>query len=138
MNWINISPNKIDKWPISIWSCLTLLVIREIQIKPKKTWRCGMWIIYLSWVKFTQSCPTLCDPMDCSASGSSVHGILQAKILEWFAILFSRGSSWPKDRTFQVSCIAGRFFTIWATRESYLSGKLLISLKGSLKGRGTK
>ena len=60
---------------------------------------------------------TLCDPMDCSPPGSSVHGILQARILEWVAISFSRGSSQPRDRT-QVSCIAGRFFTIWATREA--------------------
>ena len=48
---------------------------------------------------------------------SSIHGILQAKILEWFAISFSRGSSWPRDWT-QVSCTAGRLFTIWATREA--------------------
>ena len=54
--------------------------------------------------------------MDCSPPGSSVYGILQARILEWVAIPFSRGSYWPRDRT-QVSCIAGRFFTVWATRE---------------------
>ena len=64
------------------------------------------------------SCPTLCDPMDCNLSGYSDHGIFQAKILEWFAISFSRGSSWPRDQT-QVSCIAGRHFTIWATREAH-------------------
>ena len=64
-----------------------------------------------------QSCPTLCDPMDCSPPGSSVHGVLQARILKWVAIPSSRGSSQPKDWT-QVSCIKGRFFTIWATRES--------------------
>ena len=52
-----------------------------------------------------QSCPTLCDPMDCSPPGSSVHGILQARILEWVAISFSRGSSWPRDQT-RVSYIA--------------------------------
>ena len=57
-----------------------------------------------------QSCPTLCDPGDCSPPGSSVHGILQARILEWVAISFSRGSSGPRDRT-PVSHIAGRFFT---------------------------
>ena len=56
-------------------------------------------------VKVTQSCPTLCDPMD-----HTVHGILQVRILEWVAFPFSRGSSQPRDRT-QVSCIAGRFFT---------------------------
>ena len=62
-----------------------------------------------------QLCLTLCDPMDCSLPGSSVHGIFQARILEWVAISFSRGSSQPSDRT-QVSHIVGRCFTIWATR----------------------
>ena len=64
-----------------------------------------------------QSCPTLCDPMDCSLSGSSVHGIFQARVLEWIAISFSRGSSRPRNRTW-VSRIAGRRFTVWATREA--------------------
>ena len=64
-----------------------------------------------------QSCPTLCDPMDCSPPGSLVHGIFQAWILEWVAISFSRGSSLPRDRT-QVSRVVGRRFTIWATREA--------------------
>ena len=59
----------------------------------------------------TQFCPTVCDPMDCSLPGSSVHVIFQARKLQWVAIPFSRISSQPKDRT-QVSCIAGRFFTI--------------------------
>ena len=57
------------------------------------------------------------DPTDCSPPGSSVHGIFQARILEWIAISFSRGSSWPRNWT-QVSCIAGRFFTDWAMREA--------------------
>ena len=60
---------------------------------------------------------TLCDPVDCSSPGSSVHGSLQARILEWVAIFFSRGSSWPWDWTW-VSCTAGRLFTDWATREA--------------------
>ena len=64
------------------------------------------------------SYPTLCHPMDSSPPGSSVHRILQARILEWIAIPFSRGPSWPRDGT-QVSCIAGGFFTGWATREAY-------------------
>ena len=63
-------------------------------------------------VKVAQSCPTLCNPMD-----YTVHGILQARILEWVAILFSRGSSQPKDWT-QVSHTAGGFLTSWATREA--------------------
>ena len=61
----------------------------------------------------TQSCPTLCDPMECSPPGSSVHGIHQTRILEWVAISFSRGSSQPRDGT-QVSYIAGRCFNLWA------------------------
>ena len=55
--------------------------------------------------------------MDCSSSGSSVHGILQARILEWVAIPFSRGSSWPRGQT-QVFCTVGRFFAIWAIEEA--------------------
>ena len=62
-----------------------------------------------SEVLVTPSCPVLCNLMDWSPPGSSVHGILQARILEWVAILFSRWSSWPRDPTW-VSCIAGRFF----------------------------
>ena len=61
--------------------------------------------LYIVFVKVTQSCPTLCNPMEYRA-----HGILQARILEWVAIPFSRGSSQPRDQT-QVSHIAGRFFT---------------------------
>ena len=69
--------------------------------------------------EITQSCLTLCDPMDCSLPGSSVRGILQARILQWVAISFSRRSSQPRDRSW-VSRIAGRCFTIWATREAQL------------------
>ena len=59
----------------------------------------------------TQSCPTLCDLMDYSLPGFSVHEISQVRILKWVAISFSRGSSWPRDPT-GVSCITGRFFTV--------------------------
>ena len=69
--------------------------------------------IEVKWSEVTQSCPTLCNPMDCSLPGSSV----QARVLERFAISFSRGSSRSRDQT-QVSCIVGRCFTIWATREA--------------------
>jgi len=58
----------------------------------------------------TQSSPTLCDPIDYSPPGFSIYGILQARILEWVVISFSRKSSLPRDRTF-VSCVAGGFFT---------------------------
>ena len=81
-------------------------------------------VVWDNWLKVycaalclvAQLCLTLCDPMDCSLPGSSIHGILQAKILEWVAIPFSRESSQPADQT-QVFCIAGRFFTIWTTWE---------------------
>ena len=69
-----------------------------------------------------QSCTTLFDPMDGSLPRSSIHGIFQAKVLEWVAISFSRGSSQPRDQTW-VSHIVGRHFTIWATREVMLIGK---------------
>ena len=61
--------------------------------------------------------PTLCNPMDCSLPGSSVCGILQARILEWVAVFFSKESSQPIDWTW-ISCIVGGFFTIWPTREA--------------------
>ena len=60
---------------------------------------------------------TLRDPMDCSPPGSSVHGILQGRVLEWVSMPSSSGSSWPRDRT-QISHITGGFFTVWATREA--------------------
>ena len=63
-----------------------------------------------------QLCPTLCDPLHSSLSGSSIHGIFQARVLEWIAISFSRGSSQPRDWT-QISRITGWCFTVWATRE---------------------
>ena len=78
------------------------------------------------WVsEVAQSCPTLCDPMDCSLPGFSVHGILQARILEWVTISFSRGSSRPRDRT-RISHIGGRCFNLWATRKTHMA-KLLQS-----------
>ena len=73
----------------------------------------------VKWSEVTQSCPTLCNPVDCSPPGSTVHGILQARILEWVTISFSRGSSWPRDRT-QVPHIGGRHFYLWATIMIYM------------------
>ena len=65
----------------------------------------------------TQSCPTLSDPMDCSLPGSSFHGIFQARVLEWVATAFSRGSSRPRDWT-HISCIGRWVLYHWATREA--------------------
>ena len=78
-----------------------------------------------------QSCQTLCNPMNCSLPTSSVPGVSQARILEWVAMPSSRGSFAPRDQT-QVSCIAGRFFTVWATR------KAPIPLHTPLQTRGWK
>ena len=87
---------------------------------------CRWYVWFYKWYKWihlisvcvcvlvAQSCLTLCDPMDCSPPGFSVRGILHERILEWIAIPFARESSQPRDQT-PASCIAGRFFTIWAT-----------------------
>ena len=94
-----------------MWLCSALLILKicpsqfNIPFLPTPSNR-------LSGV--TQSCPSLCNSMNCSLPGSSAHGIFQERLLEWAAISFSRGSSQPRDRT-QVFSIADRHFTIWAT-----------------------
>ena len=80
----------------------------------------GSWLCLMSKVKMlvSPSCLILCDTKDYNPPGSSVHGISQARILDWVAIPFYRGSSRPRDWTW-VSCLAGGFFTIWAaTRQA--------------------
>ena len=97
------------------WQVNSLLLV-----PPGKPWFCFMARLLLFCVLFclvTKLCLILCDSMDSNLPGSYAHGISQAKILEWVAIFFSRGFSWPRDPTC-VSGIAGRFFTIWATREA--------------------
>ena len=85
--------------------------------KPQHLILKGDFHMCLQLSEVAQSCPTLCNPMDCSLPGFSVHGLFQARILEWVAISFSRGSSWPRNRT-RVSRIAGRRFILWTTREA--------------------
>ena len=97
---------RIEDVPVHGILCQSIYLIIIISV-----------IITMNWSEVTQSCPTLCDPMDCSPPGSSVHGILHARILEWVAISFSKGSSRPRDQT-QVSHIAGRRFNLWATRDA--------------------
>ena len=92
-----------------------------IAVRFFTNWATGkvLWCIIKYVSKVAQSCLTLCDPMDFSVPGSSVHGILQTRILEWVAISFSRGSSWPRD-WIRVSSIADRRSTIWATSIYYI------------------
>ena len=85
----------------------------------------------------TQSCLTLCDPMDYNLPGSSVHEILGARVLGWVAIPFSGGSSRPRDRIW-VSCIADRFFTIWAIIYLTWWFQLLLYFKGFPGGSDSK
>ena len=115
------------------WSCLVMSDSvwphRRQPTRPRHPWdspgkntgvRCHFLLQCMkvkSESEVAQSCPTLSDPVDCSLPGSSVHGIFQARVLEWIAISFSRGSSWPRNQTW-VSRIAGRCFTVWATREA--------------------
>jgi len=86
-------------------------------------------------VSVTHSCLSLCNPMDCSPPGSSVHGIFQARIPEWVAISFFRGSSRSRDRTW-VSYIAGGFFTLWATRELFIPFRSPYGISSSRVGTG--
>ena len=102
-------------------SCPEIATVHDILWKKVKVW-------------VAQLCLTLWDPTDCSPPGSSVHGILQARILEWVAIPFSRGSSQPRDRT-QVSLIAGGFFTIWVIREAHVKPMVLLFATFPLENR---
>ena len=82
--------------------------------------------------KSLQSCPSLCDPMDASPPGSSVHGILQARILQWVAMSSSRGSSHPRDQTcisYFSPALAGRFFITRATWEAHSIWRNLIFVR---------
>ena len=111
LEWVAISFSRGFSWPRD-WTQVSLITGRCFTIWATRDAQ--------SESEVCQSCPTLCNPMDCSLPGSSIHGIFQASALEWVAISFSRGSSRPRDWT-QVSCIAGRHFTIWATREAHQS-----------------
>ena len=122
--------NRLDtnwEWCTSRLYIVTLLIYLICRVHHAKfqagwstSWNQDCWSEWVSEV--AQSCPTLCDPVDCSLLGSSVHGIFRAIVLEWIAISFSRGSSQPRDRTW-VSRIVDRRFTIWVTGE--VPGRLL-------------
>ena len=120
-------PRPWDYWKlkqrtkyISVWKIWKMLFY-AINQPQMAICECAMPPLFLCVLCLvTQSCLTLCDPMDCSSPGSSVHGILQARILEWVAYPFSRRSSQPKNQT-GVSCTAGGFFISWATRNPHSS-----------------
>ena len=103
-----------EQWKTKLIKIQASLVL--VLTKPLRRRKANHFIL-LCLVLVTQSCPTLHYRMDYSPPGSSVHGILQARILEWIAVSFSRGSSWFRNRS-RISCIIGRFFTNWATRET--------------------
>ena len=95
----------------SMWAITSLNLTEGTKTGAKWPYQWYDLMVYFPvCIQSLQSCLTLCDPMDCSPPVSSVHGILQARILEWLASPFSRGSSQSRDQT-QVSCITGRFFT---------------------------
>ena len=89
--------------------CLFTDICTDWETSPTTTqwWNQTLELLKMKESEVAQSCPTLCDPMDCSLPGSSVHGIFQAIVLEWIAISFPRGSSRPRDRT-RVSGIVDR------------------------------
>ena len=102
-----------------LWMDLEITILNKVSQKDKDEYRVLSLIcrIFKSESEVVQSCPTLCNPLDCSLLGFSVHGLPQARILEWVTISFSRGSSRPRDWT-QVSHIGGRHFNLWAPREA--------------------
>ena len=136
--WISgempLSSSSPDQSPSQKWSLLWLL--REFVLlswghkirHDLSTEKQGTQVFYFALCEseVTQSCLTPWDPMDCSLSGSSVHRIFQARVLEWVAISFSRGSSRPRDWT-QVSHTVGRRFTVWATGEVFV---YIVVIKG--------
>ena len=110
--WIRRADCKVTRRFLTVWRLAPLLPLLIVQRSPVK-----VKVKSLSRVWVSHYGPHVSDPVDCSPPGSSVHGILQARVLEWVAISFSRESSWPRDWT-QVSHIAGRRFNLWATRYS--------------------
>ena len=106
-SWVSLCPryeaSRLFFLPETLINgCYIPTIVLEAE-NMKKTWQ----VVKMS---VTQSCPTLCDPMDCSSTGSSVHGIFQVRIVEWVVIPFSRGSFWLRD-WIHISCLAGGFLT---------------------------
>ena len=114
-----MAQGRSRNWPV-VKICCTVEVLqfllehfRSLKIINDSKEFLFMWVMQAG--VHVQSCLTLCDCMVCSPPGSSGHWMSQARILEWVALSFSRGPTWPGGWT-QLSCIVGRFYTIWATQ----------------------
>ena len=126
---LHLSDYLLELMVVFVFQFFCFLVYKLPPFYLSSTWLFGYQILFLGYAyrcyacmhaKSFQSRLTLCDPMDCSLPGSSVHGILQARILAWVATPPSRGNSWPRDQTHLscVSCIGRQFFTTSATWEA--------------------
>ena len=132
-------------WKMILWKCCTQYAskfgklssvhrLEKVNFHSNPKERQCQRMLKVRWGEVAQSCLTLCDPMDRSLPVSSLHGIPLARVLEWAAISFSRGSSQPRDWTW-VSCTAGGFFTTWATREAWVELWVAFFFSSLLQGR---
>ena len=112
---------------LTLWDLMGLQPARfplSMEFSRQEYWIQIISLYTLNVCSVAKSCPSLWDTMDCSPPGSSVHGILQARIVEWVAIAFSRWSSWPRDQT-HVSCIGRQILYHWVTREALVHLKYI-------------
>ena len=121
--WKSIWTNVCVCIYMYIYICVYIYICIIITLLYSRNWHNTVNQLYVVKVLVTQSCLTLCDPIYCSPPGFSVHGILQARLLEWVAISFSRGSSWPFSRAW-VSCIAVNN-RAWQPTPAFLPGESL-------------
>ena len=125
LDWVTGCPNiQLNVLGVSMecfWMRLTFELVDWAKCLPSVC----VCVCVCVCVLVAQSCPTLCEAMDCSSWNSSVHGILQARILEWVAIPFSRWYPWSRGWT-RISCITRSLFTVWASREACIMWVSLI------------
>ena len=137
--FLELSCFMMIQWMFTTWSLVPLPFVNSVLTSEVldsctvEAWLGEFWALLCYHVKeseseVAQSCPTLCDPMDCSLPCSSVHGIFQARVLEWVTISLSRGSSRPRDRTW-ISRVVGRCCNLWATREALINFNQVIAFQ---------
>ena len=109
--------------------------VRKVSFIPLHPCQCLLPLCACGHAQPLQSCLTLCHPLDCSPPGSSIHGILQARILQWVAMPSSRGFSWPKGQTLRISYVSstGKFFTPGATWDAPLNLFTVFKMRCTLK-----